>query len=56
MHRELEPRGLERKELERLVAGLVRAGWIVSEEDRMEKDGETIVFVASRSSTAARTT
>jgi DNA topoisomerase-3 len=44
VHRELEARGLERKELERLVAGLVRAGWVVSEEDRMEKDGETIVF------------
>lgn len=45
VHREISPDGdISRREVERVVAALVRAGVLVSEEDSMVKDGETIVF------------
>ena len=44
LHRELFGEGLPRREFERLVGGLVRAGLARLSEDAFEKDGQRIAF------------
>ena len=44
----IEPMGLERKEYERLVAGLVRAGLARITRDSFEKDGKVIEYLRIR--------
>ncbi|MBJ6760273.1 DNA topoisomerase 3 [Myxococcaceae bacterium JPH2] len=44
MHRELYGESLSRRDFERLVGGLVRAGLTRLEEDSFEKDGQVIHF------------
>jgi DNA topoisomerase-3 len=45
LHRELQPgTGLDRKDFERLLGALSRAGLVVLREDSFEKDGQTIRF------------
>jgi len=45
VHREISPDGaIARRDVERAVAALVRAGILEATEDSMVKDGETIVF------------